>query len=80
VQTRDWTSKSAPVVPPLCRPSSDDDEEDEDGTRREPAHLAAEARKPGLYLDMVSTACLHGRRDAKGTVDGQAVASKRYLN
>jgi hypothetical protein len=78
VQPRDRTSKSAPVVPPLRRPSSDD-EEDEDGARREPAHLASPPRNAGLYLDTVSTACVHGRRDAKGTVNVQAVASKGYL-
>jgi hypothetical protein len=78
VQPRDWTSNPAPVVPPLRRPSSDD-EEDEDGARREPTHLAAEARNAGLYLDTVSTACVHGSRDAKGTVHVQAVASKGYL-
>jgi hypothetical protein len=78
MQPRDRTSKSAPVVPPLRRPSSDD-EADEDGTHQEPMHLASSPRNPGLYLDMVSTACLHGRRDAKGTVDVQAVASEREL-
>jgi hypothetical protein len=78
VQPRDRTSNPAPVVPPLRRPSSDD-EEDEDIPHQKPAHLAAETRNPGLYLDMVSTACLNGRRDAKGTVDVQAVASKGYL-
>jgi hypothetical protein len=78
VQPRDRTSKSAPVVPPLRRPSSDD-EQDEDRPPQEPAHLAAETRDAGLYLDIVSTACLNGRRDAKGTVDVQAVASKGYL-
>jgi hypothetical protein len=78
MQPRDRTSKSAPVVPPLRRPSNDD-EEDEDATHQESAHLASSPRNPGLYLDMVSTACLHGRRDAKGTVDVQAVASEREL-
>jgi hypothetical protein len=77
VQTRDRTSTPAPAVPPLRRPSSDD-EADEDATHQEPAHLAS-PRSPGLHLDMVSTACVHGRRDAKGTVDVHAVASKRWL-
>jgi hypothetical protein len=77
VQPRDRTSTPAPAVPPLRRPSSDD--EDEDATHQEPAHLASPPRNPGLHLDVVSPACVHGRRDAEGTVDVHAVASKRWL-
>jgi hypothetical protein len=52
VQTRDRISNPVSMVLSLRRPSNHDDEE-EDGTRREPAHLATEARNPGLYLDVV---------------------------
>jgi hypothetical protein len=52
VQARDRISKSVFMVLTLRRPSNDEDKE-EDGTNREPAHLATEARNPGLYLDVV---------------------------